>query len=164
MRNSSIELAVLVIGVVVVAGACVSASQRAGAPGAPTPDIRSTGALNVEVIDKVAGKDLFVRYCASCHGTGGRGDGPVAAHLREDLPDLTRLTSGGEDEFPIDRVIEAIRGPSADAHGSRRMPVWGPGLMGAPADWPESRQEAFFSNRVARLTEYLESIQAAGDG
>ena len=43
------------------------------------------------------GRDLFVEHCASCHGPGGRGDGPTAATLEDDagFPIRPRdLTSG----------------------------------------------------------------------
>lgn len=35
-----------------------------------------------------AGKALYARECASCHGAEGRGDGPEAATLRTKLADL----------------------------------------------------------------------------
>ena len=50
-------------------------------------------------IDSLAGRDSFERYCASCHGTAGHGDGPVASELRA---------------RPV------------SAHGTSEMPVWGP--------------------------------------
>jgi mono/diheme cytochrome c family protein len=33
----------------------------------------------------IEGRELFVRYCASCHGVSGRGDGPAAAALQPRL-------------------------------------------------------------------------------
>ena len=30
---------------------------------------------------QVSGRALYADYCASCHGAGGRGDGPAAAGL-----------------------------------------------------------------------------------
>ena len=29
----------------------------------------------------LSGRDTYLRYCASCHGSEGRGDGPLAASL-----------------------------------------------------------------------------------
>jgi mono/diheme cytochrome c family protein len=40
----------------------------------------------------VEGRDLYMRYCASCHGISATGDGPVAAALEPRPADLTRLT------------------------------------------------------------------------
>ena len=34
------------------------------------------------VLDSIAGRDSFEFYCASCHGTGGKGDGPIASALK----------------------------------------------------------------------------------
>ena len=34
------------------------------------------------------GAELYRIYCATCHGTDARGDGPVAEHFRR-MPDLT---------------------------------------------------------------------------
>lgn len=36
-----------------------------------------------------AGGELYTAYCASCHGPGGRGDGPAAAGLQPPPADLT---------------------------------------------------------------------------
>jgi mono/diheme cytochrome c family protein len=35
------------------------------------------------------GKHLFDRYCATCHGDGGKGDGQNASNLTPPPPDLT---------------------------------------------------------------------------
>jgi len=51
-----------------------------------------------EDLDVERGRDLFTRgiQCASCHGAGGKGDGPAAAELKDAwerpvaMPDLTR--------------------------------------------------------------------------
>lgn len=36
-----------------------------------------------------SGKDLFTKHCASCHGPGGKGDGPAATALNPKPADLT---------------------------------------------------------------------------
>ncbi|MEO8223448.1 MAG: c-type cytochrome [Gammaproteobacteria bacterium] len=38
-----------------------------------------------------SGAQLFQRFCASCHGPAGYGDGPVVESLNVVIPDLTRL-------------------------------------------------------------------------
>lgn len=48
---------------------------------APVPGL---DAANVE-----RGRALYVTHCASCHGDGGRGDGPAAASLTPTPGDLT---------------------------------------------------------------------------
>ena len=67
-----------------------------------------------------AGALLYQRYCASCHGIDGRGDGPAAAALQPRPTDLTRLTYGTME------IMERIDGRrSISAHGTSAMPVWG---------------------------------------
>jgi len=40
-----------------------------------------------QVIDQ--GKMLYVDQCASCHGTEGKGDGPAARFMTQEVPDLS---------------------------------------------------------------------------
>ncbi len=76
--------------------------------------------------DAVAGAALYQRHCASCHGAEGRGDGPVAASLRQPPADLTRLAEAAGGRFDETAVMMAIDGRRAVAqHGPREMPVWG---------------------------------------
>ena len=58
--------------------------------------------------DVQEGKALFDRQCASCHGPGGRGDGPSAAGLATKPADLTdgRVMNPLPDEF----LVNVIRG------------------------------------------------------
>lgn len=74
-----------------MAGAALVA-MHAGALAAP-PSAR----------DVQAGKALYDRQCASCHGPGGRGDGPSAVALATKPADLTdgRLLNPLPDEFLI---------------------------------------------------------------
>ena len=55
-----------------------AAGHRAVVARAPVPE--RTGSV-------AAGRALFAGYCAPCHGTGGRGDGPLAAAVRGADPD-----------------------------------------------------------------------------
>src|SRR5215831_21332121 len=72
------------------------------------------------------GRQLYLRYCAACHGRQGRGDGPVAPALGEKPTDLTQLAATHGDEFPLQAVVDAIDGTrTVRAHGVSEMPVWG---------------------------------------
>ena len=74
----------------------------------------------------LSGEELFMRYCAACHGTDARGTGPVARTMNKTVPDLTGLADRAGGEFPALSIREAIDGRSmAVAHGTRQMPVWG---------------------------------------
>src|SRR3989449_10764773 len=41
--------------------------------------------------DTTAGKKVYVKWCAGCHGDGGAGDGPAAAYM---LPRPRNFTGG----------------------------------------------------------------------
>jgi mono/diheme cytochrome c family protein len=74
----------------------------------------------------VEGQDLFLRYCAPCHGDGGKGDGPVAAALQPPPADLTHLRERYGDSTPLRQTLAAIDGRRpVRAHGNSAMPVWG---------------------------------------
>lgn len=63
---------------------------------------------------------LYRRYCASCHGIDGRGDGPVAAALDPPPTDLTRS------KLSLPKLMKVIDGRrTVRAHGTATMPVWG---------------------------------------
>jgi mono/diheme cytochrome c family protein len=76
--------------------------------------------------EEKSGKEMYLKYCASCHGVQGKGDGPVSGDLKMKVPDLTLLRIRNKGTFPVDRVISSIDGRRGmRAHGSRNMPVWG---------------------------------------
>lgn len=104
------------------------------------------------------GEQLFQRFCASCHGPSGYGDGPVAPALKVLIPDLTELTKRSGGRFPAERVQEVIDGRAVvAAHGTRPMPVWGYELEAqVPPDQPG---RATAQGLINRLVEHLRSIQ-----
>ncbi|HEU4620190.1 MAG TPA: c-type cytochrome [Gammaproteobacteria bacterium] len=105
-----------------------------------------------------SGQELFDRFCASCHGDSGRGDGPVAFSLAIAVPDLTRITERYGGQFPADRVYQTIDGRVAvEAHGTRPMPVWGYEFW--TAEGADAEAEAQARTIINRLVEYVRSIQ-----
>jgi mono/diheme cytochrome c family protein len=73
-----------------------------------------------------AGQETFLKYCASCHGKTGTGDGPAAFVLKTPPPDLTTLSKRHEDKFPAGYVSAVlIFGKSFASHGAVDMPIWG---------------------------------------
>lgn len=107
------------------------------------------------VIESVAGRDNFERYCASCHGLQGQGDGPVAAALRTRPADLTSLARRNGGTFPRDRVVAYVAGTGREvaAHGSDDMPVWGPIFRGL--DTSDTRVQ----QRIDNVVGFVESLQ-----
>jgi mono/diheme cytochrome c family protein len=103
------------------------------------------------------GRQTYSVYCASCHGRAGRGDGPVAADLKVEPTDLTRLAARNDGRFPRDRTYQAIDGRlTVRGHGTSEMPVWGATLR-IPGS--ERDQEREVRERILDLLSYLESIQ-----
>ncbi len=106
------------------------------------------------------GKTEFLSSCAPCHGTDGKGNGPVSVALKTTPPDLTVLTKKNNGVFPVATVYEMIDGrKSVSAHGTREMPVWGdrfrrPFIYFAPA-----LVEASIHTRILALVDYLHRIQ-----
>lgn len=109
-------------------------------------------------LTEASGAELYGRFCVSCHGTLGTGDGPVAATMRVKPADLTRIGERAGGVFPEARVRETIDGRAVlPAHGTREMPVWGYELEArAPADAPG---RAAAQAMTDRLVAYVRSIQ-----
>jgi mono/diheme cytochrome c family protein len=74
----------------------------------------------------MSGQQLYTRFCASCHGLEGHGDGPVAQSFASKVPDITLIARRHGGEFPGDWVERTIDGRQRiGAHGAYTMPVWG---------------------------------------
>jgi mono/diheme cytochrome c family protein len=72
------------------------------------------------------GKMEFQKNCASCHGVGGKGDGPFVEFLRQKPSDLTTIRKRNGGVYPQAKVYNWIRDPKGiRAHGTKEMPVWG---------------------------------------
>jgi mono/diheme cytochrome c family protein len=101
------------------------------------------------------GKQMYTNYCAPCHGTDGRGNGPAATALKNQPTDLTVLSRNNHGKFPDTHVVAVLQfGSDVPAHGSASMPVWGP-ILGNMN--PTHIQEKHL--RITNLTHYLETIQ-----
>ncbi len=65
-------------------------------------------------------------YCATCHGTGAKGDGPLAEMLKKRPADLTLFARNNNGIYPADMVGRIIDGRQPLAgHGGKDMPTWG---------------------------------------
>jgi mono/diheme cytochrome c family protein len=105
-----------------------------------------------------AGRHEYERYCSACHGTDARGDGPVAAALKREPTDLTRIAKRNGGQFPAGRVTGFIDGRTiVAAHGAREMPVWGE-VLSTEIPNPDTKDEVT-RGRISLIVGYLESIQ-----
>jgi mono/diheme cytochrome c family protein len=107
------------------------------------------------VTSPASGKEMFMSYCASCHGKDAKGDGPAAASLKSAPADLTGLAKRNGGKYPSDKVTSILRGQAnLVPHGDQEMPVWGPVFWKMSGGHEEVVQE-----RIANLNKYLESLQ-----
>lgn len=93
-----------------------------------------------------SGEEMYLVYCASCHGRDGKG---------ASAPALTGLSKKNGGKFPTLLVKETIRGDGRiAAHGPKDMPSWGAVFRYAGSG---SRLEV--DVRINNLTDYVQSLQ-----
>ena len=102
-----------------------------------------------------SGREMFMNYCATCHGKDGKGGGPAAEALKVAPADLTTLAKKNNGKYPAMRVTTVLNG-QADlaAHGNKEMPVWGPVFFRM-----SQGHQGEVVQRIANLNHYLESLQ-----
>ena len=99
---------------------------------------------------------MFHEYCAVCHGTEGRGDGPAMDALKKRPADLTQLARKNDGKFPEIQVMNFITGYDVvAAHGTRDMPVWGELFRSLDPD-----HQGIAEIRVHVLVEYIKTLQS----
>lgn len=105
--------------------------------------------------DVKQGRELYLRYCASCHGIDADGHGAVARALTTPPANLRLLAERYGNPLPADQIARFIDGRAdVKAHGARDMPVWGERLyLEGPAN------EKQVKDTIAKLVAYIQSIQ-----
>jgi mono/diheme cytochrome c family protein len=118
-------------------------------------------ALSASPVDEIppsyvpSGKAMYKQYCAACHGSDGKGEGPAAFTLKTPPPDLTTLAARNMGTFPREYVENILRfGPGLTAHGSSDMPTWG-----SIFQMIDKNNERAVQRRIKNLTDYLASLQ-----
>ena len=130
---------------------CVVAALAAPVPAA-TPAQQTSEA----VLSATDGGSLFRTYCASCHGKEGKGDGPLAQHLRFQPPDVTTISKRNRGKFDAELVHRIIDGREpVKGHGGTDMPVWGDAFRRSGEGFSEQEVKA----RIGAIVEHLRAIQ-----
>jgi mono/diheme cytochrome c family protein len=105
----------------------------------------------------IPGGELYRTYCATCHGTSAKGDGPLASSMRRKPSDLTEIAKRNGGEYPTELVFRTIDGKKpVRGHGGPDMPVWGDAFERARDGGDPARVQKM----IQSLVDYLESIQA----
>ena len=61
-------------------------------------------AVSANPLTAYEGRGLYVSYCQLCHGTSGKGDGPLAKAMKISQVDLTTTVRARSDTF-LKRII-----------------------------------------------------------
>lgn len=134
-------------------------SKWVRAAGIGVAALSALAALSVQAADDAvvnAGKTRFNQYCAVCHGSGAKGDGPFANLMTTKPADLTMLAKSNNGEFPFGKVYESIDGRNMlTAHGTTDMPIWGQEIKDKGIGG-----ETELRGRLVETVMYLQSIQA----
>lgn len=145
MLNKSMIL----LGVLVVAAPlCLAQNQTGEKTVVKETTIKPTSA--------VSGKEMFTEYCAPCHGTDGRGNGPAAGAMKAPPTDLTQLARMHDGKYPANHVASILKfGEGATgAHGSAEMPVWGPLFHSL-----DKFHDSMVQQRISNVVGYIETLQ-----
>ncbi len=103
-----------------------------------------------------SGSEMYAKYCASCHGISGQGNGPAAPAFKHAPTNLTQLTKSYDGKYPRRLVYQSVvEGGGVSAHGDPKMPVWRDLFVrmdGLHSQVPQMRLKA--------LVDFIESLQA----
>jgi nucleotide-binding universal stress UspA family protein len=115
-----------------------------------------TAAAAQEYKQTTTGGEVFRTYCATCHGTSGRGDGPLASSMNRKPANLTEIAKRNCGQFPTELVFKTIDGRQpVRGHGGPDMPVWGDAFAKSREAGDADRVKAV----IQSLVDYLEGIQ-----
>jgi mono/diheme cytochrome c family protein len=103
-----------------------------------------------------SGQEMYSQYCAACHGTEGRGNGPAAKGLKVHPTNLTMLAATNNGKFPANTVVTVLRyGAEFPEHVRKEMPVWGPVFRSMSTSNTTSEEQ----QRISNITRYLDTLQ-----
>ena len=109
--------------------------------------------------DPHSGKQMYMDYCAPCHGKDGLGNGPAASAMKATPTNLTLLAKNNGGKYPAAHISAVLTfGASSAAHGSKDMPMWG--NLFQSLDWSSGGKQVEAQQRINSLNSYLQTLQA----
>jgi mono/diheme cytochrome c family protein len=109
----------------------------------------------IRPVSPASGQEMYKTYCAVCHGTDAKGNGPAAEALKVPPTDLTTLAAKNAGKYPAMKVSAVISGQEVlPAHGSKEMPIWGHLFRSISGGHQGEVQQ-----RITNLNQYIESLQ-----
>ncbi|MEP2028140.1 MAG: cytochrome c [Paracoccaceae bacterium] len=122
--------------------------------------ITSILASGASAQDVASGAEIYLDYCATCHGEDASGQGPMAGVLLIKPVNLAALSQDNGGVFPTARVVARIDGRDPlVSHGSP-MPVYGDYFEGNDtALKTPAGQPILTSKPIVDLVAYLQSLQ-----
>ncbi len=106
------------------------------------------------------GQTLYLQNCVSCHGVGGKGDGPVAARLSTPPPDLTRIAARRDGVWPALEIMEILSGYSRNILPREDMPIIVDLLDNEMSEFDTGNGEPILMpTKLIAIANYLESLQ-----
>jgi mono/diheme cytochrome c family protein len=130
-----------------ISGLLFAASLAAGA------DTPGTGVAGI------AGAYAYRTYCATCHGTNGKGEGPLAESLRFNPPDLSLISKRNGGDFPAEKIHRIVDGRKPlPGHGGPDMPIWGDAFRNAETGYDDAKVK----EKIRSIVDYLLTLQAPG--
>jgi mono/diheme cytochrome c family protein len=125
----------------------------AGLPGLPAIASAQTGESPTRTVE---GSYTYRTYCATCHGTEGKGDGPLAQTLSFHPPDLTQMARRNGGNYPASVVRKIVDGRQpVDGHGGPDMPVWGDAFKNTETGFDEEAVRL----KIQSVVDYVGTIQ-----
>jgi mono/diheme cytochrome c family protein len=155
---------IILVPLVLSAGACLSWSQAsiksqatAGTPAQSIPQIKLRY-TTIKPHPTTAGKEMYVSYCASCHGLDGNGNGPAAPALSRPVPDLSSLSANNHGRYPKYRVLTTLskHGEPHWAETTSQMPDFHRALVSLDRTCP-----MLAGVRAQSISKYVETLQVA---
>jgi cytochrome c553 len=148
------QITFIAVVLAVVALAANVAAQSPPRPAAP-PRIVIVAAQSTTAVD---GATLFEAYCASCHGSSGKGNGPAARAIPTPVPDLTRYSQMHEGDCLMSLLAELQTGHrgSTEPKVSEKdvdMPNWAPIFKSLSSD------QSLAYLRLRNVAAYVSKIQ-----